>query len=93
MHHYPCLLEHMRALPWISSEVCQGQRVARGNDYFLVVVDRLGKMFVLTPCKKTIKAQETAEKFHEMVWIQFYFPKYIVLDRDTRLLSSFSTVL
>ena len=68
-------------------------RTKSGNDYFLVVVDRLGKMFVLTPCKKTIKAQETAEKFHEMVWIQFYLPKSIVLDRDTRFLSSFRAVL
>jgi hypothetical protein len=64
-------------------------RKKSGNDYFIVVVDRFNKMFVLTPCKNTIKSQEIAEKFHEKLCIQFYFPISIILDRNTRFLSSF----
>jgi hypothetical protein len=64
-------------------------RKKSGNDYFIVVVDRFNKMFVLTPCKKTIKSQEIDEKILDNVLIIFCFPRSNILYRDTRFLSTF----
>jgi hypothetical protein len=91
---YTPLCFHLRTYESITMDFLGGfPRKNSGNDYFLVVVDRFNKMCVLTPCKKIIKSQETVEKLHEKAWIQFYLPKYIILDRDTRFLSFFWTML
>jgi hypothetical protein len=60
-----------------------------GYDYLFVVVDRFNKMFILMPCKKTIKGQEVANMFFEQVWVHFGIPKRIISDQDTIFLSTF----
>jgi hypothetical protein len=39
----------------------------KGHAYIFVVVDMFNKMCILMPCKKTIKGQETTNKFFEKV--------------------------
>jgi hypothetical protein len=41
--------------------------IHKGHDYLFVVVDRLKKMFILMPCKNTIKGQEATKLFFEQV--------------------------
>jgi hypothetical protein len=37
----------------------------KGHDYLFMVVDRFRKMFILIPCKNTIKGQEATNLFFE----------------------------
>jgi hypothetical protein len=42
--------------------------VSQGYDSLFVVVDRLSKATIVTPCNKTITAEETANLYMENVW-------------------------
>jgi hypothetical protein len=65
----------------------------KGHEYLLVIVDRLNKMCILMPCKKTIKGNEVENIFFEHVWVDFGIPRSIISDRDTGFLSDFWTTL
>jgi len=54
-----------------------------------VVVDRLTKCLVLTPCNKTVTAPQLAQLFIDNVFRRFGMPTSIVSDRDPRFTGSF----
>ena len=60
-----------------------------GNDCVFVVVDRFSKMAIMVACKKNITTEATAKIFFERVWVHFGIPQSIILDRDSRFLSTF----
>ena len=64
-----------------------------GNDYIFVVVDRFSKMAILTACKKNITTEATTKLFFERVWVHFGLPQTIISDRDSRVLSTFWSIL
>jgi hypothetical protein len=54
-----------------------------------VVVDRLTKFIILTPCSKTVTAPQLAKLFVKNVYKRFGMPTSIVSDRDPRFTSHF----
>jgi transposase InsO family protein len=54
---------------------------SHGYDSILTVVDRHSKGIVLSPCNKTITAEETSQLLLDNVWKRFGFPKVIISDR------------
>jgi hypothetical protein len=40
-------------------------KTRKGHDYLFMVVDRLNKMCIIIPCKRTIKGQEIENMFFE----------------------------
>ena len=61
----------------------------QGYDNILVVVDRLSKWAYFIPTHTTVDAKETAELFHDVVFVRHGMPKRIVSDRDTKFTSQF----
>jgi hypothetical protein len=61
----------------------------RGNDFILVVVDKLSKMAHFLPCKTTITAPQVAGLFMREIVRHHGMPHSIVSDRDTRFTSHF----
>jgi hypothetical protein len=53
-----------------------------------VVVDRFSKMAILAACKKNITTEAIAKLFFERVWVHIGIPQTIVLDQDSRFLST-----
>ena len=60
-----------------------------GNDCVFVVIDRFSKMAIMAAYKKNIIAEATAKLFFERVWVHFGISQSIILDRDSRFLSTF----
>lgn len=79
------------ARPWqeISMDFCGPFETSpeTGNDMVLVVVDRLTKMVMILPCKKTITAEETAYLFVNNVFRLHGLPDAITSDRDPRFVA------
>jgi len=65
----------------------------KGHDYLFVVDDRVSKMCVLMPYKKTINRKDASNLFFGQVWVHFGIPRSIILDRDIIFLSAFWTTL
>ena len=63
--------------------------VCCGHDSIFVVVDRLTKCLVLTPCSKTVTAPQLAQLFKDRVFSRFGMPTSIISDRDPRFTSNF----
>ena len=63
--------------------------VCCGYDSVFVVVDRLTKCVILSPCKKTVTAPQLAQLFIDNVFRRFGMPVNIVSDRDPRFTSHF----
>jgi len=61
----------------------------QGYDYFFVVVDRFYKMVIMVAWKKSITVEATSKIFFEWVWVHFGIPQNIVLDWDSRFISTF----
>lgn len=61
----------------------------RGNDFILVVVDKLSKMVHLIPCRTTITAKQVASLFWREIIRLHGMPSSIVSDRDPRFTSHF----
>ena len=61
----------------------------RGNDYVFVVVDCFYKMEIMVSYKKNITIEATTKLFFERIWVHFGIPQTIVLDWDSRFLSTF----
>lgn len=60
-----------------------------GNDFILVVVDRLTKMAHFLPCKQTITAPQVARLFWRDIVRLHGIPSAILSDRDPRFTSKF----
>jgi hypothetical protein len=54
--------------------------VSQGYDSLFVVVDRLSKATIVTPCNKTITAEETANLYMENVWRRTGLPHQVISD-------------
>ena len=67
--------------------------IRKGNDYLLVVVDKFNKMFIIMPCKNTIKGKEATKFFFKWVWMHFGIPRSIISYKDTKFLSASWTTL
>ena len=68
-------------------------KTARGNDFILVVVDRLSKMAHFLPCKKSIDGPGVAALYVDKVWSIHGLPKSVVTDRGTQFLNAFNAAL
>ena len=77
--------------PWqsVSLYLVTDLPVCCGFDSIFVVVDRLTKLLVLTPCRKTVTAPQLAQLFIDRVFVRFGMPMSIVSDRDPRFTSHF----
>lgn len=77
--------------PWqsVSMDLVTDLPTCCGHDSILVVVDRLTKLIILTPCTKTVTAPELAQLFIDRVFVRFGMPTSIVSDRDPRFTSHF----
>jgi transposase InsO family protein len=62
---------------------------AKGRDSILVVVDKLSKMVIMIPCKKTCTASHVANLFIAHVESKQGTPKVIISDRDPKFLSEY----
>lgn len=60
-----------------------------GYDSITVIVDRLTKMVILTPCKKTDTAEDVAHLFMKEVCCRKGLPQSIVTDRDPKFTGNF----
>ena len=58
-----------------------------GYDTVFVVIDRLSKECVSTPCHKTVTAKDMARMFINRVWISKGTPDSIVSDRGPQFIS------
>jgi len=61
----------------------------RGFDSILTIVDRFSKFVVLTPCKKTISAEQVARLLAEKLIPHYGVPMDFVSDRDPKFTSAF----
>ena len=52
-----------------------------GYDSILTVVDHHSKAVILSPCHKTITAEQTSQLLMDNVWKRIGFPKAIISDR------------
>jgi hypothetical protein len=78
-------------LPWesVSMDLVTDLPVCCGHDSVFVVVDRLTKCIVLSPCCKTVSAPQLAQLFMDTVFRRFGMPTSIVSDRDPRFTGHF----
>ena len=78
-------------LPWesVSMDLVTDLPVCCGYDSVFVVVDRLTKCIVLSPCCKTVSAPQLAQLFMDTVFRRFGMPTSIVSDRDPRFTGHF----
>ena len=60
-------------------------KTPRKHDSILVVVDRLSKYAIFTPCSEKIDSQGLVRLLEEKVVAYHGFPQTIVSDRDTRV--------
>src|SRR5580704_9556375 len=61
--------------------------ISQGYDSLFVVVDRLSKATIVTPCNKTITAEETANLYMENVWRRTGLPCQVISDRGPQFAS------
>ena len=59
----------------------------QGYDSLFVVVDRLSKATIVTPCTKNITAEETATLFMNNVWRRTGLPHQVISDRGPQFAS------
>lgn len=58
----------------------------KGHEYLYVIMDRFGKICVLTPCKNQINVEKIDHLFFQFVWVHFWFPTSIVSNQDSHFL-------
>ncbi len=61
--------------------------VSLGYDALFVVVDRFSKATIISPCNKTITADETAKLYLESVWRRTGLPRQVISDRGPQFAS------
>src|SRR5437588_13007236 len=55
---------------------------SKGYDSILTVVNRHSKAIILSPCNKTIMAEQTSQLLVDNIWKCTGFPKVIILDQE-----------
>ena len=61
--------------------------ISQGFDSLFVVVDRLSKATIVTPCNKSITAEETAKLYMDNVWRRTGLPRQVISDRGPQFAS------
>ena len=61
--------------------------LSSGFDSLFVVVDRLSKATILSPCNKTITAEGTSALYLSNVWKQTGLSRQVILDRGPQFAS------
>ena len=56
--------------------------VSQGYDSILMVVDHHSKAIILSPCHKTITAEQTSQLLVDNVWKRTGIPKVIISDQE-----------
>ena len=54
--------------------------VSQGYDSILMVVDHHSKAIILSPCHKTIMAEQTSQLLVDNIWKRTGIPKVIISD-------------
>jgi hypothetical protein len=69
--------------PWetITMDFITDLPTLKGYDSILTVVDHHSKAIILSPCNKTITAEQISQLLIDNVWKHMGFPKAIILDR------------
>src|SRR5205807_7675828 len=69
--------------PWkmITMDFITDLPISKGYDSILTVIDCHSKAIILSPCNKTIMAEQTSQLLVDNVWKCTSFPKAIILDR------------
>jgi hypothetical protein len=69
--------------PWemITMDFITDLPTLKGYDSILTVVDCHSKAIILSPCNKTITAEQMSQLLLDNVWKRTGFPKAIILDR------------
>ena len=88
--HVPLIPTENAEEPWkyVSTDFVTDLPEVDGFDSINVVVDKFSKAIVITPCKKTITASETAKLFLDHVWKRFGLPDKIISDRGPQFAST-----
>jgi hypothetical protein len=60
---------------------------SRNADSMFVVVDRFSKAIIITPCRKTITAEETTQLYLDHVWRRTGLPQHVISDRGPQFAS------
>jgi hypothetical protein len=60
---------------------------SQGYDSLFVVVDRLSKATIISPCTKTITAEETSKLYMDNVWRRTGLPRQVISDRGPQFVS------
>lgn len=63
--------------------------MSSGYNNVLVIIDKLTKYAIFTPCTTNIDEKETAKIFFDKVYMKYGMPKRVISDRDTRWSRSF----
>jgi Integrase zinc binding domain/Integrase core domain len=50
---------------------------SQNADYMFIVVDRFSKAIIITPCHKTITAEETAQLYLDNIWRRTSLPQHV----------------
>ena len=82
--------------PWcfISTDFITDLPESKGYDSINVTVNQgLSKAIVITPCKKTITAEETTTLFQDNVFKRYGLPTKVVLDRGPQFAANFTKEL
>ena len=61
--------------------------LSKGYNSLFVVVDRLSKATILSPCNKTITAEETSQLYLSNVWKRTGLPHHVISDRGPQFAS------
>jgi hypothetical protein len=69
--------------PWetITMDFITDLPTSKGYDSILTVVNRHSKAIILSPCNKTITAEQMSQLLVDNVWKRTGFPKVIISDR------------
>ena len=62
---------------------------SKGFDSLFAIIDRFSKHVTSIPCKATCTAPDLARLFYDHIVCRFSMPKKIVIDSDSRFLSTF----
>ena len=78
-------------LPWqhISMDFIEPLPISEGYDSILVVVDRLTKMSVFLPTKKTLTSPKMADLLIREIFTRHGLPRSIVSDRGSKFIAKF----
>jgi hypothetical protein len=60
---------------------------SQNTDSMFVVVDRFSKAIIITPCRKTVTAEQMAQLYLDHVWRQTGLPQHVISDRGPQFAS------